>query len=187
MWTFLTLLLWMLAAVCALLLVALVSPLRLEFRAAAGKAARFSLALRPFGRFGPRLTVADSDRPPKKKKPKPGKKKAKPARTTFRDPKRALQAAIRLIADIFGQLHIHNAALDLRFGAGDPAETGEIYGALTPFIYGTAGSRRVHMNVEPVFDAAMFDGRAALDITLTPARLLPPFARFGWALFGPVR
>ena len=190
MWTALTILLWLLAAVLVLLLAVLASPLRIEARASAGEALRYSLALRPFGRFGPRLAVADSEKPKKKKKAKTKREKEKSAKSgkaTYRDPRPIVRAVVRLVSEITGQLHIEKAALDLRFGADDPAETGEIYGALAPFIYGTAHSRRVYVNVEPVFDRVVFDGRAALDVTMTPALLLPPIARFGWSAFGPRR
>ena len=187
MWAAASVILWLVAAMLALLLAILVSPLRIEFRSETGKAAHYSLALRPFGRFGPGLTLADSKSAPRDKKEKPKKMRKKRRLGARRDPRRIIRAAIRLIAEIVGQLHIEELAVDLRFGAEDPAETGEIFGMLTPLIHGTSCHRRMHVTIEPVFDAALFDGRAALDITLTPARLLPPLFRFGWAMFGPVR
>lgn len=187
MWTAIVILLWLLAAVLALLLAALAMPLRIEFRATASETSRYCLALRPFGAVGPRIAVVDSDKPSRKKAPVAKDKKAKTGKKTRSDPKRFAMAIVRFITDIFDQLHIKSAVLDLRFGTSDPAETGQIYGALTPFIYGTCANRRVYLNVEPVFDGAVFDGRAALDVTLTPARLIPPFVRFGWAFLGPNR
>ncbi len=184
-----TILLWILATVVAVLLAMLAAPLRIEFRASAGEVLRYSVALRLFGSVGPRVSVADSDRP-KRRKARSSKKKSARARSGRRrrgDPKRIAGAALRLISEIFDRIHFDRAAVDLRFGAQDPAETGEIYGALTPFIYGTCGSPLLRLNVQPVFDHAVLDGRAALDLTLTPARLIPPILRFGWSAFGPRR
>ena len=187
MWTVLAILLWLLAAVLALLLAALASPTRIECRASAGEGFRYRVALRPFGRLGPRLAMVDSEKPSKERKTRKPKtrKKAKTGKSSRRDPRRILAASVRLISDVFARLSIEEAAIDLRFGTGDPAETGEIYGQLTPLVYGTWGSRSVRMNVEPVFDRAIFDGRAALDVTMTPMRLIPPLVRFGWTAFGP--
>ncbi len=182
-------LLWVLAALVAVLLAMLAAPLRVEFRASAGEVLRYSVALRLFGSVGPRVSVADSDTP-KRRKASSFRKKSARSRSGRRrrgDPKRIAGAAFRLISDIFDRIHIDKAAVDLRFGAQDPAETGEIYGALTPVIYGTCGSRMLQINVQPVFDHPVLDGRAALNLTLTPARLIPPILRFGWSAFGPRR
>lgn len=180
----LTIALWLLAAAFAVLLMAFVFPLRLELRAQVGDAVRYTLRLCPFGTVGPRLTIADSDKPSRKRQSKPREKRSNAPRIACRDPWAVVRAASRLIVEIASEVRIHNAALDLRFGTSDPAETGQIFGALTPLIY---GGRCVELSVEPVFDAAVFDVRAAVDVTVTPARLLPAFLRFGWAVVGPGR
>lgn len=185
MWIVLTILLWLLAAVIALLLVALVSPLRIEAKASVGEAFRYSLALRLFGRVGPRVVVADSATPPRKKKPKTATKKAKHRSSANRAPMRIIRAAFPLISVVLACLHIDKAMLDLRFGADDPAETGQIFGILAPMVFGVEGGQRFHFSVEPVFDRAVFDGCAAVDVTMIPARLIYPVARFGWSAFGP--
>lgn len=187
MWSVLIFLTSLLAAGLFLLLAALMSPLRFELRASLGEALAYSVAVRPFGRAGLRLPVLDSDRPRRRRRPRPRRKKDRRARKSTRDPARLVAAATRLLPELFSKLSVERLALDLRFGVDDPAETGQIFGALTPFIHGTQGTRRVAFNVEPVFDRAVLEGRAALDIHLTPARLILPLARFGWAAFGPGR
>ncbi|NNF73405.1 MAG: DUF2953 domain-containing protein, partial [Rhodobacteraceae bacterium] len=141
----------------------------------------------------PRLAVADSDRErgrTSKRKPKPEPKPPATKATRKRrlpkvNPRRVFRAALRLLPELFGSLRLDTLKLDLRFGSGDPAETGEVYGMLKAIEYGLAGASRVEVLIEPVFDRAVFAGRAALDVTLTPARLIPPIARFGWRAFGP--
>ena len=158
--TILTLLSWLLAAVVVLLLATLLAPLRIEFRASAGEALRYSLALRLFGQLGPRVSVADSDKPKRQqKKNQTRKKKTKRVQSSARrraNPKRIALAALQLISEIFNRVHVEKAAVDLRYGASDPADTGVIYGSLTPFIYGTCGSRLLRINIQPVFDHAGF-------------------------------
>ncbi|NNE81464.1 MAG: DUF2953 domain-containing protein [Silicimonas sp.] len=177
--------LWALVAAFAVILLVLVTPLRLELQVSRETAFRFSAALRPFGRFGPRISLSDGQTKPRPKKPE-RKKKARRGFGKMR-PKQFAQAAIRLAVDLIGLVRVEAASLELRFGLGDPAETGQIYGQMTPLIYGTSGVSRVDVTVEPLFDQAALTGRAALDLSLVPLRLVPPFARFGWAAFGPAR
>ena len=97
------------------------------------------------------------------------------------------RAALRALVDILRAVHLDAAILNLRFGFGDPAETGEFYGQMTPLIHGLAGCSRWHVRVEPVFGDVVFAGRAQLDFSCVPARILWPVARFGWTAFGPAR
>lgn len=182
----LTALLWLLLGAILLLLAAIFAPVRIRLRAQFGTAGGYRLALRPFGGLGPRLVVADSRRKTAKK-PK-ARRKARRGRSRWRPgPRRFARAAFRLIADLAGCLRLNAAALDIRFGTGDPAETGQVFGLLAPLIHGTAGASRVTIAAVPVFDRAVLGGRAALDASVTPARLVPPFVRFVWSAFGPVR
>ena len=179
---------WILVAVLLVLAAAIFLPLRLEMRAVADGALTVSAALRPFGRYGPRIPL----KPSAKKEAKPRPKKARRARgrtlrRAGRDPRRLVAAALGLARDLIRLVRIETASLDLRFGCADPGETGQIFGLMTPFIYGTGAVPRTHLRVEPVFEGAVFDGRAALDLSLVPARLVPVAVRFGWAAFGPHR
>lgn len=179
-------LIWGLVAVLLVLLLALATPLRLELNVSKEEAVQFSAALRPFGRFGPRIALTDRK---KKAKAKTKAKTKKPSkRSVWRvKPKRFAGAAIHLVSDLMGCVKFESAAVDVHFGLGDPAETGQIYGQMTPLIYGTAGMPRVNINVRPAFDRAVLSGQAALDISLIPLQILPPFVRFGWVAFGPGR
>lgn len=187
MWTFLIILGWLLAALVAVLLAVIILPLRCEIRASAGEVFRYKVRLQPFARSGPRLAVVDSERLHRKtykvKRKTARRRKDRPRR----DPRSFLQPGLRLVREFFERLHIDNAMLDLRFGAANPSDTGQIYGALVPFVYGSVGCRHFDVKVEPVFDRAVFNGRAALDIRLTPVQLVLPLARFGWRAFGPRR
>ncbi|MCK8483931.1 DUF2953 domain-containing protein [Aliiroseovarius sp. S2029] len=178
--------LWTLAALLALLLAAILMPLRLELSATREECWHVFLALRPFGRFGPRIPLR---RNVSKREEKPEKVpgKARSRRHGRRDPRRLVPAAIRLLSDVLGSVRVHKASVDLRFGCEDPADTGQTFGLMAPLIYGTAGMSRFDVRVEPVFDRALLAGRAALDISIIPARLVPPFIRFGWSAFGPRR
>ncbi len=180
-----TILIWLLAAGLGLFVVAMVTPLRIELMLTREDAVYGSVALRPFGRFGPRIAL--SGRKKREAAPKAASKKRAKGRVWRRKPQRIVRAAIRLVTEILGRVHVDAAVLDMRFGFGDPGETGQAFGLMTPLIYGTSAMPKVRVKVEPVFDQTVFTGQVALDLSLIPAALLAPFVRFGWTAFGPDR
>ena len=180
-------LLWLLAAILLLLLAVVATPVRVEFRATADEVVRFAVAVRPFGRFGPRISmpasrtsVQVSEKPVKATHTKQ-REPAKNRRKSRRDYWSVFRAAIELFQSVLSKFHVARADVDVRFGVDDPADTGQAYGMLVPIIYGFPGHRRIDVNVEPVFDGALLHGKAALDITFTPLLLIKPAIRFGWA------
>ena len=178
--------LWAVLFVAGLVLLALVTPLRLEMRLSRDEALQFSAVLRPFGRFGPRIPLSGgSEKSGSKNKPRHGKQPGRRLRKA--QPKRLAQAALRLFVEVIGRVRIEAAALDVRFGLGDPGDTGQVFGQLFPLLNAIPATRRVRLNVEPVFDQAMLKGRVSLDLSLVPFRLVKPFVRFGWTAFGPQR
>ena len=180
----LTLLFWLLLALLILLVLAIALPLRVELRVSRDEALRYSLAFRPFGRFGPRFSLTGDGRNTDNE-PKPPEKKKGTRRWGSRG--HMVRAAPRLIGDLFACLRFETADVDMRFGTGDPAETGQIFGMLTPVLYGVSNLRKIDVRIRPVFDQAAFSGHAAMVISVVPAMLVPPFLRFGWASFGPGR
>ena len=169
----------LLAALLALIVLTLVLPLRIELvlRKEAGLA--FTAALRPLGGFGPRVRLSGTRKPPDTAK--------KPSRKRRHDPRRLVPAAGRLAAAVLRRIRIRALVLDAKFGSGDPAETGQLYGMLAPLVYGTLPARRLQVSLQPVFDRAVLSGRAELDVSVVPAALIGPAVRFGWDAFGPVR
>ena len=180
----LNILLGLIAAVAFLFLLFICMPLRFELHLAEGPGRRMSGRVRPFRRFGPGIPI-----PPRRRK-SPDKDSAKPrkrARRTFRpgNIRRFGNAGFRLIADILSKLRIDAANLDLRFGLGDPADTGQAYGQLTPLIFATSAAPRVDIHVEPVFDRAVLAAQGDIQISLVPVRIVGPVLAFLWSVFGP--
>ncbi|MDU8943749.1 DUF2953 domain-containing protein [Ovoidimarina sediminis] len=180
---------WLLAAIGALVLCLLVLPLSIELRATATETIRWSVALRLFGGMGPRiaLPVRTKRAEAARKEPRDKRRTRNRARRISASPGRMLRAVVRLVLEILGRFDIRRATLDLRFGCGDPGDTGALYGMLTPLVFGVPPGQTASIRIEPVFDARVFSGQAELDLTLVPARLVPPFLRFGWAVWGPER
>lgn len=183
----LEILVWLGILFLAGLLAAIFLPLRLELRAEVADKVSFSALIRPFGRFGPRIPLRRN----KTAKAAPQEAERKPRRESktrrLDSGRRLLRPGLRLLGDILGAVRVHTMAVDLRFGSDDPSETGEIFGWMAPIVYGTAAWNRADLHFEPVFDGEVFEGSAALDVSLVPARLVPPFVRFGFAAFGPTR
>lgn len=185
--TVLVVLTWALGALLFLLLAVFLTPLRIELLAVRDEALHFEFALRPLGRIGPRISLTDGSRK-KKKKPKSTIKGRKKRSTRWqRNPTDIMHAVIRLLADVVKQIRIERASLDLRFGYGDPGDTGQVFGMLTPIMYGLGETGRADIRVVPVFDRAELTGRAALDVSFIPLLMLRPFAQFGWSMIGPRR
>jgi hypothetical protein len=179
-----TIMIWLLVAGLALLLLAMATPLRIELMLIKEDAWRFSVALRPFGRFGPRIALPDRKKKTERA-PKAAPKKRPGRRSWQQQPQRVARAVVRLAADILRHLRVNAVTLDLKFGLGDPAETGQVYGLLAPLIYSANAIPLVRLSIDPAFDRTILTGRAELDLSLIPVTLLAPSVRFGWSAFGP--
>ncbi|MBT8409568.1 MAG: DUF2953 domain-containing protein [Alphaproteobacteria bacterium] len=187
-------LMWLVLGLLALVLAVLAAPLRIELSLHKSVRWRYTVALRFFGGIGPRLVLAGETRKPAPAEPAPApKEEKKPARKRKRRRRRRRAINVRrivsetpaLIGGLLRCIHVRSARLRARFGLGDPAETGQIYGLLCPAISNAAALPRTELAIEPVFDAACLTGEAALELSVRPLTLFGPAARFGWRVFGP--
>ncbi len=180
----LSVLLWLLVAVAVIFAAALVMPLAIRVQASVGEHVRWGLWLQPFGRFGPVIPVRGR-RKKSASKPKPPTRK--PGKRSWRKMRRVPSAGMRLMSDVLSIVHFRGLSLDLRFGCQDPADTGHLYGLMTPVLYGSSGIPKTELHVVPVFDRAEFNGEARLEMFFVPMSLVPPILRFGWSLMRPER
>ena len=179
-----TIFFWLLVAILAVIVLALVTPLRIELSVIKGDAWQLSAALRPFGRFGPKIPMSkgmkETETAPKSKRVR-HKKWGK----WTRNPQRIGRAALRLVTDLIQCVRLNAATVDLTFGLGDPGKTGQLFGLMAPLIYGPSFGERVNLSVVPAFDRTVLTGSLAVELSFIPASLLAPTARFGWTAFGP--
>ncbi|MBP0482617.1 DUF2953 domain-containing protein [Sagittula salina] len=122
---------------------------------------------------------------------KPGTRKALPDaprgtgwRPSTAQRHRMLRAVPQLVAKLLSCVHIDRLLLDIVFGTGDPATTGETFGALAPFLYGTPRPAGWNAAVRPDFDNARLEGSAACELRLRPLALAGPLLGFVWSVFG---
>ncbi len=183
MLTALMVLSWLIAAFLAIIVLFLALPLRLRLSFQSDPAMRFFIVVWPFGGVFFPLRIFDSTRrqlASAKKKPR-----KKPDRTRR---SRAIRAgAIRQLPTALGQMvsavHIEKLHIDAEFGLRDPADTGIIYGQLTPLIYAVGGD----ITLRPNFSAACLRGAAELSGRVIPIVFLWPVVGLLWHAFGPAR
>ena len=164
----------------ALLAVAASFPVNVDFRISRNEATSVSISARFFSGNGPKISVFDSDRPRKKKLQK---KREEPNRGRKNVARNVASEAFRLVLSLLHLVDFKRINVDADIGLGDPADTGQLFGLLTPLIYGVGAD----ISVRPVFDRACLNGMCEVTFKVTPVALLLPFARFGWQIFGPVR
>lgn len=84
-----------------------------------------------------------------------------------------------LLSGIVAAFRIKQVDLRGRVGLPDPADTGLVWGQLTPLIYGLDGPMR-HIRIAPEFSGACFDLTARGEIAFLPWRLIGAVTRFAW-------
>ncbi len=179
-------LLWVVAAVLLIAagatLAFLFTPIRVS--AAVDTAAkppwRVKLAL-----FGGRLPIVSAPGKPSERRAKPPQPRAKPKqkkkrrRAAAAHAPRIIRAAPPLLSRLLAQVKLETLDAHIRFGFDDPADTGMVYGALSPLAL-LAGR---HVTLQPDFDGTVLTGRGQIAARLTPAALIPPLAAFAWTVF----
>lgn len=182
---------WLLLALAGLLILLLVVPLRLSLHVASdppaldvrvGWPVRWlpDVRLNPRARRKPGPSAATTGQARRG----PGARRGRPGQSLL---PRALGALPGLLGGLLRALHIRRLCLSARFGAGDPALTGRIYGACTPLIFGTAGSDRFDLRLEPDFNRACLSAEGLAVLQVRPIALAGPALRFLWACYGPRR
>jgi hypothetical protein len=160
------------AAVLAVAVLLVVMPLRLAFRIATDPW-HLDLRLAPFGgvlgEFGLPRRRRHVALPPEGSKD-PGKARAAPAR-------QMLRALPEFLAALAERIRIDRLRLDLRFGTGDPALTGQVYGWLMALAQGLGGVSPARVCLLPDFNQACLAGQAEVVLRLTPLRLAGPLFR----------
>lgn len=141
--------------------------------------------LRPFGGVSPPIKVYDSTRKRKPKKPPATARKRhhKGVGRGWNARGDVMAELSRLLGRLIGAVQIEDLHIDAAFGLGDPAETGQLYGQLTPLIYTTRG----HVQLHPDFETACLQGSAVAQVRFALIGLIWPLVAFGWRVFGPLQ
>ena len=173
---------WAGIGVLLLLGIVMILPVRVDLVLSAEPGWQARVRIRPLAGLGPPLKLYDSG----KARDRGKRSSAKPHRATAR-PRNGMSTvlAVRdLGLGLLRQVRVDSLRVDAAFGTGDPAETGQVYGLLTPVIHGTAAGRAAQINIRPMFDVRGVQGTARARLSLVPVQLLPPLLRFGWRIWG---
>ncbi len=179
----LSIFLWGLGLMCLIILAVLAMPVdvKLCFKVDSGfkcfVSARFLAGLSRPIKFA---RGSDKHSRPKRKASKRRRRSAGRA-TAF------LQNIPSLISDLIRTIQIRHLSLNGAFGLGDPADTGQLFGMLAPFIFGVAALPRTEVSLRPDFDRVHLSGEMQACLRIIPIILIPPLCRFGWRVFRPLR
>ena len=186
--TILTILLWCTVALVLLLVGLLVTPIRLRASLRASPDLSYRIEARVLGGWAPGIPVADSARSRKAHTRKPKKEPSgKKRRRGVVGGSRMLSAAPEFLSGLLGAIHFEHLKLDAEFGLNDPADTGQVYGCLTPLQFGAFAGPGRFVSLRPNFERACFAGELDAAVHFTIAAFLPPALRFAWRAFGPAR
>ncbi len=186
--TILTILLWCVVALLLLLIVLLVTPVRLRARLRTSPDLSYRIEARALGGLTPDIPIADSARPRKADTRKPKKKpSAKERDRRISGGARMLSAGPEFFSGLLGAIHFEYLKLDAEFGLNDPADTGQLYGYLSPLQFGAVSGRATNVTLRPNFERACLTGELDAALHFTIAAFLPPALRFAWRVFGPAR
>ena len=182
-----------LALTMSALAILLLTPLHIRISGKTGTPPVVNADLRTLWGLSPRLRLpltglaTPTETVAKKEKDRPDNSKRK-ARSS---PSGRLSThSFRAIADFLSselsRIHIDRLHANAVFGLADPADTGQLFGMLTPLIYGLPGDR-VDLALAPDFSGPRFDGDGEARLHFTPAALIVPVIRLALRLKGVTR
>jgi hypothetical protein len=164
---------WIAAGVIGVLLLVLLTPWHLRFR---GRTAPLDLQLRLslLGGLAPGIPIpirrAKTAARPEKKTPRSRRKRKRGTPRGLRD----------LVFGLVSAFRLRRLRLSGRIGLADPADTGILWGQLTPVIY-TLGNGGRRIDIAPEFSGPCLDLEGSGDLVIAPTRLLRAGLAFAWA------
>jgi len=188
----LTALLWGLAALVGLVLVALALPIRVaaEARTRPERRLRLTVALLGGALPLPAITAGPPASSPEAApdRARPARKRRRRRRGRKRPVERITAIPVRqVLGDLRRGLRLRKLRIDGRIGLGDPAETGQLWGWLAPALYGLPMPESAEVTLAPAFGGPALEGTLEAEGEVR----LVPLARLGlrvlWALHGPHR
>lgn len=178
----------MLAAVLALMIAVLLTPVRLDFDLRTVPKKRLRIVARPLAGITPAIRVHDSARPRSRKAPA-ATPKATARRTGVRRrggtrPGRILREVPNLLVDLLKPIRLEHFQLDADIGLEDPADTGHLFGLIMAFDAVRPRGSEISITVRPDFTGPRASGELFAALRFIPAAFVSPGCRFAWRVFG---
>jgi len=114
---------------------------------------------------------------PKKKRRSKSKSGIKPILAALKS-EGFLRRTLKFLKDIFNIAEIKNLQAKLSFGLGDPADTGQLYGLMSPVFAFLYAVPRVNVSFTPIFDRATLDAEINAALRIVPIRFFRAIFRF---------
>lgn len=179
------------AVIAAAIVILLAIPVRLSVRVEQTDHTRAEWRLRwLFGavdvRLGGRQSRDGLETPEEPDQPKTPKSTRRPRRrrgsvlAVLRTPG-FVQRVFRLVPDLIGRLRWEHVSLDATFGFEDPADTGQLYGALSPILVASR-AQGWPIVCRPAFDRAGLEGTCAAAVRVRPLAVVWVAVRFALSL-----
>ena len=173
-----------LSSLVGLLILLLSVPVDLTFSLEKGKGLRsrvrigwlFGLVGKDFGGNGRNL------KPEKPKRPGGRRKKSPRPFLAMLRTRATLGHSLKLAWQLIRTIRVRELEMDLKLGLGDPAETGQLFGLVSPVLANIRSTSSFHINVEPDFQEEDLCGYCRGSVRAYPIRLVPPIILFALSL-----
>lgn len=172
---------WVLLGLAALLTILLAIPVELSLRVERAQRTRVEAEIGWLAGLLPQRIAAPTERPPEEPEEAPADERP-PEGPTARERARQALALVRsegflghtwrTIVRLLRSFSVDAFSLWLRFGTGDPAQTGRLYGRMQAAMPAAHASRRLAVDLDPDFDREVFEGGGALVLSARPLRLI---------------
>lgn len=94
-----------------------------------------------------------------------------------------LRAGPKLLSRLSKRISLDRLKARIAFGFPDPADTGIVYGVLSPIVLSARLPERSSFVLQPGFERATFSGRGDIAARFTPILLVSPMIEFAWTAF----
>lgn len=184
--------LWLVGIVLALAATVLALPVTLGLRLQSAPRPRTRVFVGLLGGVAPKLVAHDSWAEPKKKKQRKAERARQKKRKGRREkapsvPRwlpRMIRAAPRLLIGLVRPIRLTRLSLDADIGLGDPADTGQLYGAIEALLRPLPLPSLATVAIRPDFTGPRAEGTLDAEIRFVPVAFVPPLVAFGWRVFG---
>lgn len=105
-----------------------------------------------------------------------GPRRQTPSRRLLRLP---MKPGLRLLGSLAREVNLRRARVNGRFGLGDPAKTGYMYGVIQAVEASLPKRRKLQIRLEPDFREQVFCGRLDICLHLSLVRFAASLLRFG--------
>lgn len=184
-----TIIVWLLVVVLALVGAVLITPVFVRVHLTTTPQLAYRIEVRALAGLAPRLTFVR--RPRKAATAKSEKKRVPPKQQKTTSRTRASGSVVRavplLIREVLGRFQVTQIHIDADYGLSDPADTGQLSGLLMPLQYASPMPASVSVNLRPDFTRSCLNGSLTTIFRFTVAALLIPASRFAWRVYGPLR